>query len=141
MAQAQSGDTVRVHYTGTLEDGNVFDSSRDADPLEFTVGAGHVIPGFEGAVLGMAPGDEKQVTIPADEAYGQPREELLVSVDRSQFPQGAELAPGQQFQMSNGGQTFVFRVVEVTGERILVDGNHPLAGQDLTFDLQLVEIV
>jgi peptidylprolyl isomerase len=141
MGQAKPGDTVRIHYTGKLEDGSIFDSSEGSAPLEFTLGEGHVIPGFETAVLGMTPGDEKQVTIPADDAYGQPREELTVAVQRSQFPDDAELQPGQQFQMSNAGQTFIFRVVEVSEASVVVDGNHPLAGEDLTFDLQLVEII
>lgn len=141
MASATHGDKVRIHYTGTLTDGSVFDSSAGRDPLEFTVGEGQVIPGFERAVAGMAPGETKQVTIPADDAYGQPRGELLLTVNRTELPDEIAPEPGQQLQMSQAGQTFVVTVTEVTGDAVVLDANHPLAGQDLTFELELVEIV
>jgi peptidylprolyl isomerase len=141
MAQARSGDTVRVHYTGRLDDGTVFDSSDGRDPLEFTLGEGRVIAGFDDAVEGMAPGQERTVTIPSDQAYGPHRGELVLSVDRAQFPEHIEPEPGQQLQMSQQGQTFVVTVREVTPATVTLDANHPLAGQALTFDLQLVEIV
>jgi peptidylprolyl isomerase len=140
MQHAKPGDTVVVHYTGTLANGKVFDSSEGRDPLEFTLGGGQVIPGFERAVDGMAVGDAKTVTIPADEAYGPRQSELTVTVERSQFPKNMKPAVGQQLQMSRGGQVFVVTVLEVSEERIVLDANHPLAGADLTFKLELVEI-
>lgn len=140
MRRARTGDIVSVHYTGTLADGSVFDSSRDRDPLQFTVGGGRVIPGFDAAVAGMAVGEEKKVTIPADEAYGPHRPELMVEVDRAQFP--ADLRPeiGQQLQLSRDGQVFVVTVRDLSDGSVLLDGNHPLAGQDLTFALELVGV-
>ncbi|HEX8693792.1 MAG TPA: peptidylprolyl isomerase [Longimicrobium sp.] len=141
MAEARAGDTVRVHYTGTLGDGSVFDSSQGREPLEFTVGAGQVIPGFDEAVTGMQPGEEKRVTIPADDAYGQRRPEMVGTVRREQFPPDIQPAVGQQLQMSQQGHTFVVTVTEVSGDEVTLDANHPLAGEDLTFQLELVEIV
>lgn len=140
MAQAQNGDTVRVHYTGTLDDGTVFDSSKGREPIEFQVGSGQVIAGFEEAVSGMDVGEAKKVTIPAAQAYGERREELMLQVQRSQFPADVEPAVGQQFQMSQGEQNFVVNVADVDGERITLDANHPLAGRDLTFELELVDV-
>ncbi len=141
MAQVQSGDTVRVHYTGTLDDGTVFDSSKGRDPIEFTVGGGQVIAGFDAAVSGMAEGESKKITIPAAQAYGERRDELMLQVDRSQFPADVEPQVGQQFQMSQGEQNFVVNVAAVDGEQVTLDANHPLAGQDLTFELELVDVV
>jgi peptidylprolyl isomerase len=140
MQQAKQGDTVVVHYTGTLSNGKVFDSSTGRDPLEFTLGGGQVIPGFDRAVDGMQVGDEKTVTIPADEAYGTRQSELTVTVERGQFPKNLKPAVGQQLQMSRGGQVFVVTVLEVTDDRVVLDANHPLAGADLTFKLELLEI-
>lgn len=140
MAEAKAGDTVRVHYTGTLNDGQEFDSSRGREPLEFTLGTGQVIPGFDDAVTGMQPGDEKKVTLPADEAYGQRRDDLVLQVERSQFPPHIQPQVGQQLQLQNGDQVLVVTVVEVGADRVTLDANHPLAGQDLTFNLQLVSI-
>jgi len=142
MAQAKSGDTVRVHYTGRLDDGTVFDSSADRDPLELTIGGDRLIPGFEQAVIGMNTGDSKSVEIPADEAFGPYREELVTEVDRSRLP--ADLVPevGQKLNMTDvGGRTTVVTVAEVSESSITVDTNHPLAGEDLTFDIELVQIV
>jgi peptidylprolyl isomerase len=118
----------------------VFDSSDGREPLEFTLGAGQVIPGFDQGVTGMKPGDERVVNIPSDDAYGAHRDELVLRVPRSQFPD--ELAPelGQQLQMSDGENTFVVTVVEVGDDAVLLDANHPLAGKDLTFQLRLVDI-
>ncbi|MGH7477742.1 MAG: FKBP-type peptidyl-prolyl cis-trans isomerase [Longimicrobiales bacterium] len=141
MAEARSGDTVRVHYTGKLDDGSVFDSSRERGPLEFQLGAGQVITGFDSAVAGMEPGQDKEVRIPADEAYGPRREELKVTVDRSQLPQGLDPEVGQQLQMKQGEETMVVRIAEIEAGRVTLDANHPLAGKDLTFELELVEIV
>ncbi len=141
MAQAKSGDTVRVHYTGRLEDGSVFDSSDGREPLEFVLGAQQVIPGFEAAVDGLSPGEERSVSIPADRAYGPRREEMVLVVGLDQFP--AEIQPevGQQLQMSQDGQVAIVTVTGVSDAEVTLDANHPLAGKDLVFDVQLVEIV
>lgn len=138
--QAKTGDTVKVHYTGTLGDGEVFDSSRGGEPLEFTLGSGDVIPGFDQAVAGMEVGQEKTITIESDDAYGPHREELLLTVPRDQFPADVEPEPGQQFQVSQGDTPFLVTLVEVSDDKVVLDANHPLAGQDLTFALELVDI-
>ena len=141
MAQAKYGDTVKVHYTGKFEDGMIFDSSIDRDPLQFIIGEGQIIPGFEEAVLGMNLNESKTVKIPADKAYGLHHEELVAVIDRSQLP--ADLNPqiGQQLQNRQpDGQIIVAMVTEVTESSVTLDANHPLAGMDLTFDIQLVEI-
>jgi peptidylprolyl isomerase len=140
MQAANTGDTVRVHYTGKLDDGSVFDSSEGREPLEFRLGGGEVIPGFEQAVTGMAPGDERQVTIPADEAYGPRREELVLVVRRQELPEEMQPEIGLQLQMSQDGQQFVVTISDVTEEDVVLDANHPLAGEDLTFELKLVDI-
>jgi peptidylprolyl isomerase len=141
MAAVKEGDTVRVHYTGTLTDGSVFDSSRDRGPLEFTVGQKQLIPGFEEAVLGMAPGDTKKQALASDEAYGPFQQELVQDLPREEFPEGAELSEGQQFKASMDGSNVILTVVAVAEETVTVDGNHPLAGKDLEFEIELVEIV
>ena len=141
MAQAQNGDTVKIHYTGTLEDGTTFDSSAGHDPLEFTLGSGQVIVGFDEAVTGMSSGEKKQVTIPAEKAYGQPNEEMVIQAPRDQVPADINPEVGQQLQMNGPqGETIVVRVVEVTDEHVTLDANPPLAGKDLTFDIELVDI-
>lgn len=141
MAQATNGDTVRVHYTGKLEDGTVFDSSQDSEPLEFTIGEGEVIPGFENAVIGMELGQKKTVTIPSEEAYGPHHEEMIATVDRGQFPDDVHPEIGQEYEMQrDDGETFVMTVTDVTDDEITLDANHPLAGEDLTFDLELMGI-
>ena len=140
MAEAKAGDTVRIHYVGTLGDGSVFDSSRGRAPLEFTLSGGQVIPGFDAAVAGMRVGDEQTVTIPADQAYGPHRRELLLEVPRGQFPPHITPEVGQQLQMGGGRQEMVVTVREVRDDRVVLDGNHPLAGEDLTFALELVSI-
>ena len=137
---AQPGDTVRVHYTGTLDDGTEFDSSAGRDPLEFTLGAGQVVPGFDAAVTGMRLGEKKTVTIPAAEAYGEPRQDLLLTVPRAQVPPNMSPRVGQRLQVGRGENAFPVVVHEVTDEHVILDGNHPLAGQDLTFALELVAI-
>lgn len=140
MAEAKMGDTVRVHYTGTLDDGSVFDSSEGRSPLQFTLGSGQVIPGFDSGVTGMKPGDERTVTIPAADAYGERREDLLLQVGRSQFPEGVIPEVGVKLQMSDGTNNFVVTVVEVGDEVVKLDANHDLAGKQLTFKLKLVDI-
>jgi peptidylprolyl isomerase len=141
MAQAKQGDVVRVHYTGTLEDGQEFDSSRGLDPLTFTLGGGSVIQGFDDAVTGMAVGDEKRVTIPAAEAYGPRRDELTLRLPRAELPPDLEIEEGSQLRMEQGDQSVVVTVREVDDDSVTLDANHPLAGESLTFDLRLVEIV
>ncbi|HEB70443.1 MAG TPA: peptidylprolyl isomerase [Desulfobulbus sp.] len=141
MTQAQHGDTVKIHYTGTLEDGTVFDSSEGHDPLEFTLGSGQVIVGFEEAVTGMKSGDKKKVNIPADKAYGQRNDEMVLQAPRDQIPADIDPEIGQQLQMGGpNGETVVVRVTEVTDEYVTLDANPPLAGKDLTFDIELVTI-
>jgi len=142
MAQAKPGDTVKVHYTGKLEDGTVFDTSADRDPLQFTIGEGQIIPGFEQAVVGMNPGESKTIKVLTNDAYGPHREDMVLVVDRNQLP--VDLIPevGQQLQSrQQDGQIIVVTVIAVSESTVTVDANHPLAGKDLTFDIQLVEIV
>lgn len=142
MAQAKSGDTVRIHYTGTLHDGTEFDSSTGRDPLEFALGSGQVIPGFDAAVTGMAVGEQKTVTIEPDDAYGQRHEQLLQQVPKNTLPDTIEPAVGIQLQsQSPDGRVMNLVVVEVEEESITLDANHPLSGQALTFAIELVEIV
>ena len=142
MAQAQNSDTVKVHYTGRLEDGTVFDSSTNGDPMQFTVGKGRLIPGFERAVLGMSPGESTTVKLPADKAYGPHRGERVTVVDRNQFPAHLNPQAGQQLKVNGReGQTVVVTVTNVSESSVTLDANHPLAGKDLTFDIELIEIV
>jgi peptidylprolyl isomerase len=142
MTQAKSGDTVRIHYTGTLDDGTEFDSSAGRDPLEFALGGGQVIPGFDSAVDGMAVGENKTVTIAADQAYGDRHEQLVQEVPKSALPDEIEPAVGMQLQsQSPEGHVMNLVITDVADETITLDGNHPLAGQALTFAIELVEIV
>jgi peptidylprolyl isomerase len=140
MERAERGQTVQIHYTGRLADGTVFDTSAERDPLQFTLGEGQVIPGFEQAVLGMEQGQQQTVTIPSTEAYGEAREDLVFSVPRIQLPSDIQPNVGQRLQMQQDGQVSVVVVREVTDEAVTLDANHPLAGQDLIFDLELVGI-
>jgi peptidylprolyl isomerase len=141
MSSAGSGSTVKVHYTGTLEDGNVFDSSRDRDPIEFIIGDGQMIPGFEKAVTGMKVGDAKTVKISASEAYGAHRDELVIKIDRSQFPDNIVPIAGLQLSLkSPEGQIVNAVITSVEADTVMLDANHPLAGKDLTFDIELMEI-
>ncbi len=137
---AKNGDRVRVHYTGRLEDGAVFDSSRDGDPLEFTVGAGEVIPGFDDAVRGMSVGDSRTVEIDSEDAYGPRRDGLVTQVSReaAQFPVEPEVGMHFALPLQDGSQIEVV-VTEVTDTHVTIDGNHPLAGQKLIFDVELIE--
>jgi peptidylprolyl isomerase len=142
MTQATNGDTVLFHYTGSLTDGRVFDSSAGRDPLRVTLGSGQVIRGVDDALVGMAPGEEKSVTLRPDEAYGPRRPELLHEVERAAIPPEVDIEVGKQLEGRDaGGQRLRLTVVDVEPEKVTLDANHPLAGQDLKFDLQLVEIV
>ena len=135
------GKTVRIHYTGTLNDGTQFDSSSGRDPLEFETGSGMVIPGFDSAVRDMLIGGKKTVTIPAAEAYGEAREEMIGDLPKDRFPAEMELAVGMPLQMMSPQGPLTIIVKAITDEFVTVDANHPLAGKDLTFELELVEIV
>ncbi|MDY6964546.1 MAG: peptidylprolyl isomerase [Halobacteriota archaeon] len=140
--RAQSGDTVKVHYTGTLDDGTVFDSSIGRDPLQFTVDSGQMIVGFNRAVNGMKLGEKKTVKIPADQAYGQYREDLVQVVNRSELPEEMEPEVGQQLMSQQAdGRIIVFTVISISELNVTLDANHRLAGEDLTFEIELVEIV
>jgi peptidylprolyl isomerase len=170
MAQAKTGDKVIVHYTGTLEDGSVFDSSEgpaeqphdhdcccgskksgdtgcggdnhDTGPMEFVIGAGQLIPKFEAAVIGLEPGESITVSIPADEAYGQRAEEMVAVIERSEIPAEINPEPGHQMEVIlEDGSPMPVLVTEVTDTTITLDGNHPLAGRDLTFSIRLVDIL
>lgn len=141
MSQAKSGDMVKIHYTGTLDDGTQFDSSSGRDPLEFELGGGQVIPGFDTAVEGMAVGESKNVRIEPDQAYGERHEQLVQQVPRSALPDDLEPEVGMGLQsQSPDGQVMMLMVTEVGDESITVDANHPLADQALNFDIELVEI-
>jgi peptidylprolyl isomerase len=141
MPHPRTGDTIAVHYTGRLDDGRVFDSSKERAPLEMAVGEKQVIPAFEAAVTQMEPGEARTVTVPAEEAYGPHRPELMVAVDRAEFPEHIQPAVGQKLQVQRkDGMVTEVRVAEVSDDEVTLDANHPLAGQNLTFDLELVEI-
>jgi peptidylprolyl isomerase len=141
MTQVKTGDTVRIHYTGTLLDGTTFDSSDGRDPLEFEVGSGQIIPGLDVALPGMAVGDTKTVNVPCDEAYGPVNPNMQQAVPRSGIPADIPLDPGTQLQMQTPeGQTLPVTVVDVTETEVMLDANHPLAGKDLTFAIELVAI-
>ena len=169
MAQAKTGDRVKVHYTGTLEDGSVFDTSEEtpapaqedscgcsgskgnsdgccsdssSGPMEFVIGAGQLIPKFEAAVIGLEPGESVTVSIAADDAYGQRAEEMVAVIERSEIPADINPEPGQQMEVIlEDGSPLPVLVTEVTDTTITLDGNHPLAGRDLTFSIRLVEIL
>ena len=142
IAQAKVGDTIKVHYTGTLDDGTVFDSSVGREPLEFTIGLGQMIPGFDKGVVGLNLSESKTITIPADQAYGPYRADLVQVVARDQFPTDSELEVGQMLQASQPDGTIIFvTVTNVTDSDVTLDANHRLAGKNLTFEIQLVEIV
>ena len=141
MSQAKSGDTVKIHYTGTLDDGTQFDSSSGREPLQFTLGSGQVIPGFEQAVEGMAVGDSKSVNIPPEEAYGPRHEQMIQEVPKTALPEELDPVEGMALQAQGGdGKVINLTVTAVQDESITVDGNHPLAGKALNFDIELVDI-
>ena len=141
MQQANEGDKVKVHYHGRLSTGETFDSSEGRDPLEFTVGAGQMIKGFDDGVKGMQVGDKKTVEINADDAYGQRDAGNLIEFPKDQFPPNMNAEVGMQLMLSNDqGQQFPVVVVEVKEESVVLDANHPLAGQDLIFDIEMMDI-
>jgi peptidylprolyl isomerase len=140
MQQARTGDKVTIHYTGKLDDGTVFDSSVDAEPIDFTIGAGEVIPGFEDAIVGMSVGDSKTERIEAERAYGDRRDELVFKVDRNQMPD-EELEVGDMLRIGfPDGSDADVQIAQIEADGVTLDANHPLAGKTLTFELQLVSI-
>lgn len=141
MSKAKDGDTVKVHYTGTLENGEVFDTSKEREPLEFQLGQGQLIPGFEKAVIGMGEGDSTTVDIPSDEAYGEVRDDLIINVPKDQLPDDVEPQIGMQLQVNQqNGQPIPVRITEIKDEELILDANHPLAGKDLKFEIKLLEV-
>lgn len=141
MAKASSGDTVKVDYTGRLDDGTVFDSSEGREPLEFTLGSGQVIPGFDRGVNGMEVGEEKTITIPSEEAYGPHIDDLVAEIDKESFPPDIDLNVGDMLRLRQpDGRAIAATVVDIKDDSVTLDANHPLAGQNLTFDVKLVEI-
>jgi FKBP-type peptidyl-prolyl cis-trans isomerase 2 len=141
MQQVKSGDTVKVHYHGRLLDGSTFDSSEGNEPLEFQVGSGMVIKGFDDGVVGMGVGDKKTLNIPAEEAYGSKNDEMLVEFPKEQFPEDMKPEVGMRLNMTNGdGHVIPVVITEVKEESVMLDANHPLAGEALVFDIELVEI-
>lgn len=142
MTQAKHGDTVRIHYTGRLTDGTQFDSSQGREPLEFQLGSGQIIKGLDAQVQGMAVGDSATVSIPADDAYGPHRPEAVQTVPRDRIPPSIDLSIGARLQATGGdGQPLQLTVVGVDDAEVTVDANHPLAGKDLVFDVELVEVI
>jgi len=141
LSKIKDGDTVKVHYTGKLEDGTVFDSSKEREPLEFTLGEGQLIPGFEKAVTELEVGKSKEVIIPAENAYGEPREDLIISVPKDQLPDDVEPQVGMQLQVNQpNGEPVPVRITEVGEEKLTLDANHPLAGKTLTFDIEVIDV-
>jgi len=142
MKKAVNGDKVKVHYTGYLDDGTIFDSSEGKDPLEFTLGEGQLLKGFENAVEGLQEGDKNKVKIPAKEGYGMPQESLIGKVPLEALPNEIKPELGMKLQSETPeGDRLILKVIEISDEDITVDANHELAGQDLNFDIELVEII
>jgi peptidylprolyl isomerase len=139
---AKTGDKVRVHYTGKLDDGTIFDSSAEAEPLEFVLGEGQILPGFEAAILGLGTGESRTFKIPADEAYGPHRDDHVVTLPLDELPSYLRPKLGDVMEIQQpGGKILAVRITSLTDTEIELDGNHPLAGQDLTFETTLVEIL
>ena len=142
MSQAKNGDTVKVHYTGKLEDGTEFDSSISREPLEFTVGADQVIAGFDQAVVGMSLGESKTTKLSAEDAYGPHLEDRVLVADRDQFPDHIDPQLGQRLELrQSGGEVVSVTVTDVSDSNVTLDANHPLAGKDLVFEIELIEIL
>jgi peptidylprolyl isomerase len=140
MATAEKGDRVLIHYTGKLEDGEVFDTSRDKEPLEFEAGGDDVIPGVSEAVVGMDDGQTKEVTVPPEKAYGDLRQDLIVEVSRDDLPEGLEPKVGMRLGGQSEGQVWSVSIQEIRDETVILDGNHPLAGKTVVFEIELLEI-
>lgn len=143
MTHAKNGDKVRVHYTGTLNDGSVFDTSREREPLEFILGAGKIIAGFDQAVEGMAVGDKKTIVVPPEEAYGPYRDEMVFALGTDQFPEGYQPEIGERLHLrfeENESHPFMATVVEFDKDKVTVDANHFLAGKSLNFEVELMAI-
>ena len=141
MAQANEGDEVQVHYTGKLEDGTIFDSSEDGEPLSFTIGENRVIPGFEEAVTGMEPGDTKTTEVEPEQAYGEHREDMVMEMERDQIPGEVDPEVGQQLQLRlENGQTVPVLITALGEDTVTIDANHPLAGRKLIFDIEVVDV-
>lgn len=139
---AKPGDTVAVHYTGKLDDGSVFDTSKGRDPIQFVLGERRVIPGFDQAVTGMSPGETKTAEVPAEDAYGPRKQELIVEFARDRIPPDISPEVGQELQVqTSGGEAIPAVVIDASESAVTLDANHPLAGKDLTFDIELVELV
>jgi FKBP-type peptidyl-prolyl cis-trans isomerase 2 len=135
----EKGNVVAVHYTGKLTDGNMFDSSEGREPLKFQIGSGQIIPGFESAIIGKNIGDKVTVNIPADQAYGEIREDLFVKVGKDQLPGEVQIGQSLSAQAENGQEVNV-TVTEINEDHVIIDGNHPLAGKELVFDIEVVDI-
>ena len=141
MAGAKLGDTVKIHFTGKLQDETVIETSKDRDALEFKIGDGNVIPGLEQGVIGMAAGDKKTIAISPQDAFGQPQEDLVVDINKSEFPKDVELAAGAYLNIeSSDGKEFKAKVVEIKEDTVTLDANHPLAGVTINCDVELIEI-
>jgi len=142
MAQAKEDDTVRVHYTVKLDKDTIVGSTKDEEPLQFTLGKGQVLPGFEQAVVGMNSGESKTVLVTADQAFGPYLDEMVVVVDRGRLPEGINPKEGERIQLqSRSGETVTVAVMDVSESTVTIDGNHPLAGKDLIFDIEFIEVV
>ena len=141
MAKVKKGDKIKAHYRGTLDDGTEFDNSAGGDPIEFEVGSGALIPGFESAVVGMEAGEKKTLTIPVDEAYGPRRDELLLTVPRDEVPPDLDAAVGESLVLERNGQEIQVIVKNVSETGLTLDANHPLAGRNLIFEIEMLEIV
>jgi peptidylprolyl isomerase len=142
MAQAKMGDTVKVHYNGKLDTGVLFDTSEGSDPLQFELGSGCLISGFEEAIIGMSPGESKTVNIPPEKAYGKYREDRVIKIDKKDLPEDIVPAEGMTLEVSaSNGVMVPVQITEIKGDTITLDANHPLSEQTLTFEIQLVEIV
>ena len=141
MGEAKNGDYVKVHFTGKMENGEIFATSQGHEPLEFSIGDGTVLPGVDKAISGMSPGDHKTVTLSPNEGFGDLTDALILTVDRSQFPEGFELREGMELQVPQPDGTVVFfKILQILNDKVKLDANHPLAGKTLTFDLELLEV-
>jgi len=141
VSQVKNGDTVKVHYTGKLENGKVFDTSEDRQPREFTLGSGKIVPGFEKGIIGMEVGEAKTITVPPEEAYGPRRNELIVDVEKTDLPENITPAIGKQLQIrQKDGNPIKVTITDMNEDTVTLDANHPLAGNTLFFDVELVEI-